>query len=101
MQLENTIRLLLELEPDSDPVWHYLTIQVSSLSTVPLSKTFLNHNDYGNGYIILGKLTLDDINKVVSMHIFFTQCISFTFWLSFMSYFYRTGEFEDSWKDVL
>ncbi|CAK9237296.1 unnamed protein product [Sphagnum troendelagicum] len=26
-QLENTIRLLLELEPDSDPVWHYLTIQ--------------------------------------------------------------------------
>ncbi|KAL3687204.1 hypothetical protein R1sor_013513 [Riccia sorocarpa] len=26
-QLENTFRLLLELEPDSDPVWHYLTIQ--------------------------------------------------------------------------
>lgn len=26
-QLENTIRLLLELEPGSDPVWHYLTIQ--------------------------------------------------------------------------
>ncbi|KAI5080860.1 hypothetical protein GOP47_0004043 [Adiantum capillus-veneris] len=26
-QLESTIRLLLELEPDSDPVWHYLTIQ--------------------------------------------------------------------------
>ncbi|CAM6105264.1 unnamed protein product [Calypogeia fissa] len=26
-QLEITIRLLLELEPDSDPVWYYLTIQ--------------------------------------------------------------------------
>ncbi|KAG6549996.1 hypothetical protein Mapa_008508 [Marchantia paleacea] len=26
-QLDNTIRLLLELEPDSDPVWHYLSIQ--------------------------------------------------------------------------
>ncbi|MCO5612553.1 hypothetical protein L7F22_066821 [Adiantum nelumboides] len=26
-QLESTIRLLLELEPSSDPVWHYLTIQ--------------------------------------------------------------------------
>ncbi|KAH9321769.1 hypothetical protein KI387_016408, partial [Taxus chinensis] len=25
--LENTIRLLLELEPKSDPVWHYLNIQ--------------------------------------------------------------------------
>ncbi|KAJ4950271.1 hypothetical protein NE237_027103 [Protea cynaroides] len=25
--LENTVRLLLELEPDSDPVWHYLNIQ--------------------------------------------------------------------------
>lgn len=25
--LENTIRLLLELEPESDPVWHYLNIQ--------------------------------------------------------------------------
>lgn len=26
-ELENTVRLLLELEPDSDPVWHYLDIQ--------------------------------------------------------------------------
>ncbi|PIA41110.1 hypothetical protein AQUCO_02300128v1 [Aquilegia coerulea] len=25
--LENTVRLLLELEPGSDPVWHYLSIQ--------------------------------------------------------------------------
>ncbi|KAL8171929.1 LOW QUALITY PROTEIN: hypothetical protein V2J09_023733 [Rumex salicifolius] len=26
-ELENTVRLLLELEPESDPVWHYLNIQ--------------------------------------------------------------------------
>ncbi|KAG0561520.1 hypothetical protein KC19_9G070200 [Ceratodon purpureus] len=26
-QLETTIRLLLELEPDCDPVWHYLSVQ--------------------------------------------------------------------------
>ncbi|XP_010241714.1 PREDICTED: exocyst complex component SEC5A-like [Nelumbo nucifera] len=26
-KLENTVRLLLELEPESDPVWHYLNIQ--------------------------------------------------------------------------
>lgn len=25
--LENTVRLLLDLEPESDPVWHYLSIQ--------------------------------------------------------------------------
>ncbi|TYH82862.1 hypothetical protein ES332_D02G090900v1 [Gossypium tomentosum] len=25
--LENTVRLLLELEPESDPVWHYLNVQ--------------------------------------------------------------------------
>ncbi|XWS21776.1 hypothetical protein CRYUN_Cryun30bG0083800 [Craigia yunnanensis] len=25
--LENTMRLLLELEPESDPVWHYLNVQ--------------------------------------------------------------------------
>lgn len=29
-QVENSIRLLLELEPDSDPIWHYLTMQVSA-----------------------------------------------------------------------
>ncbi|KAJ7561112.1 hypothetical protein O6H91_03G014300 [Diphasiastrum complanatum] len=29
--LENTIRILLELEPDSDPVWHYLNIQMDAL----------------------------------------------------------------------
>ncbi|KAK6940026.1 Exocyst complex component EXOC2/Sec5, N-terminal domain [Dillenia turbinata] len=27
IDLENTVRLLLELEPESDPVWHYLNIQ--------------------------------------------------------------------------
>ncbi|CAL5333008.1 unnamed protein product [Camellia sinensis] len=27
--LENVVRLLLELEPESDPVWHYLNIQVT------------------------------------------------------------------------
>ncbi|CAD5317408.1 unnamed protein product [Arabidopsis thaliana] len=26
-ELENTVRLLLELEPESDPVWHYLNVQ--------------------------------------------------------------------------
>ncbi|KAF9601582.1 hypothetical protein IFM89_020498 [Coptis chinensis] len=31
--LENTVRLLLELEPGSDPVWHYLSIQIPSLSS--------------------------------------------------------------------
>ncbi|XP_048617508.1 exocyst complex component SEC5A-like isoform X1 [Brassica napus] len=25
--LENTVRLLLELEPESDPVWHYINVQ--------------------------------------------------------------------------
>ena len=30
-QLESTVRLLLELEPGSDPIWHYLTIQVCNL----------------------------------------------------------------------
>lgn len=33
-QLESTIRLLLELEPGSDPVWHYLTIQNSRIQSV-------------------------------------------------------------------
>lgn len=28
MQLENTVRLLLELDPESDPIKHYLDIQV-------------------------------------------------------------------------
>jgi hypothetical protein len=59
LQLENTIRLLLELEPDSDPVWHYLTIQVSSLSIIPMSKSIFNHKDYGDGYFMLSKLALD------------------------------------------
>ncbi|KAG9444323.1 hypothetical protein H6P81_015663 [Aristolochia fimbriata] len=26
-ELENTVRLLIELEPESDPVWHYLNLQ--------------------------------------------------------------------------
>lgn len=30
-QLENIVRLLLELEPETDPVWHYLNIQVNAL----------------------------------------------------------------------
>lgn len=34
MQLENTVRLLLELEPESDPVWHYLNVQVGGLITL-------------------------------------------------------------------
>ncbi|CAA7013497.1 unnamed protein product [Microthlaspi erraticum] len=39
--LENTVRLLLELEPESDPVWHYLSVQ--------------NHRIYG----LLEKCTYD------------------------------------------
>ncbi|XP_039020897.1 exocyst complex component SEC5A-like isoform X2 [Hibiscus syriacus] len=30
--LENTVRWLLELEPESDPVWHYLNVQSSQVS---------------------------------------------------------------------
>lgn len=33
-ELENTVRLLLDLEPDSDPVWHYLHIQNRRLLAV-------------------------------------------------------------------
>ncbi|KAK2979573.1 hypothetical protein RJ640_020065 [Escallonia rubra] len=31
--LENIVRLLLDLEPESDPIWHYLSIQSSQVST--------------------------------------------------------------------
>jgi hypothetical protein len=34
--LENTVRLLLELEPESDPVWHYLNVQVGIFEDVTL-----------------------------------------------------------------
>lgn len=30
------MRLLLELEPESDPVWHYLNVQVSIVDIVAL-----------------------------------------------------------------
>ncbi|KAF2563079.1 hypothetical protein F2Q70_00016281, partial [Brassica cretica] len=31
--LENTVRLLLELEPESDPVWHYINVQSDAASS--------------------------------------------------------------------
>ncbi|XP_062163436.1 exocyst complex component SEC5A-like [Alnus glutinosa] len=40
--LENTVRLLLELEPESDPVWHYLTIQNHRIRGL-LEKCTLDH----------------------------------------------------------
>lgn len=40
--LENTVRLLLELEPDSDPVWHYLNIQNCRIRGL-LEKCTLDH----------------------------------------------------------
>ncbi|KAG2401733.1 Exocyst complex component [Vigna angularis] len=41
--LENTVRLLLDLEPESDPVWHYLNIQVPILcSSTAFVKSFDN-----------------------------------------------------------
>ncbi|CAN6444955.1 unnamed protein product [Victoria cruziana] len=48
--LENTVRLLLELEPDSDPVWHYLNIQ--------------NRRIRG----LLEKCTLDHEHRVEALH---------------------------------
>nr|POF01497.1 exocyst complex component sec5a [Quercus suber] len=48
--LENTVRLLLELEPESDPVWHYLTIQ--------------NHRIRG----LLEKCTLDHEANMETLH---------------------------------
>ncbi|KAJ8771750.1 hypothetical protein K2173_026927 [Erythroxylum novogranatense] len=48
--LENTVRLLLELEPDSDPVWHYLNIQ--------------NHRIRG----LLEKCTLDHESRMETLH---------------------------------
>ncbi|KAK2369907.1 exocyst complex component SEC5A [Trifolium repens] len=32
--LENTVRLLLDLEPESDPVWHYLNNVINSKTTL-------------------------------------------------------------------
>ncbi|KAB1212086.1 Exocyst complex component SEC5A [Morella rubra] len=40
--LENTVRLLLELEPESDPVWHYLNIQNHRIRGL-LEKCTLDH----------------------------------------------------------
>ncbi|XP_062089839.1 exocyst complex component SEC5A-like [Humulus lupulus] len=40
--LENTVRLLIELEPDSDPVWHYLNIQNQRIRGL-LEKCTLDH----------------------------------------------------------
>uniref|UniRef100_A0A2N9EBD5 Exocyst complex component SEC5 n=2 Tax=Fagus sylvatica TaxID=28930 RepID=A0A2N9EBD5_FAGSY len=40
--LENTVRLLLELEPESDPVWHYLNIQNHRIRGL-LEKCSLDH----------------------------------------------------------
>ncbi|XP_015582884.2 exocyst complex component SEC5A isoform X1 [Ricinus communis] len=48
--LENTVRLLLELEPDSDPVWHYLSVQ--------------NHRIRG----LLEKCTLDHEARMETLH---------------------------------
>ncbi|KAG2698595.1 hypothetical protein I3760_07G158100 [Carya illinoinensis] len=48
--LENTVRLLLELEPESDPVWHYLSIQ--------------NHRIRG----LLEKCTLDHEANMETLH---------------------------------
>lgn len=31
-EVERTIKLLLELEPNSDPIWHYLQTQVGAHS---------------------------------------------------------------------
>lgn len=49
-ELENTVRLLLELEPDSDPVWHYLNIQ--------------NHKVRG----LFGKCTIDYEAQMELLH---------------------------------
>ncbi|XP_047307007.1 exocyst complex component SEC5A isoform X2 [Impatiens glandulifera] len=40
--LENIVRLLLELEPESDPVWHYLSIQNQRIRGL-LEKCTLDH----------------------------------------------------------
>ncbi|CAN1255615.1 Exocyst complex component SEC5A [Linum perenne] len=40
--LENTVRLLLELEPDSDPVWHYLGVQNNRIRGL-LEKCSMDH----------------------------------------------------------
>ncbi|GMP46424.1 hypothetical protein CsSME_00014589 [Camellia sinensis var. sinensis] len=40
--LENVVRLLLELEPESDPVWHYLNIQNHRIRGL-LEKSTLDH----------------------------------------------------------
>ncbi|XP_011044208.1 PREDICTED: exocyst complex component SEC5A-like isoform X2 [Populus euphratica] len=48
--LENTVRLLLELDPDSDPVWHYFNVQ--------------NHRIRG----LLEKCTLDQEARMETLH---------------------------------
>ncbi|OVA06363.1 hypothetical protein BVC80_8885g11 [Macleaya cordata] len=41
-ELENIVRLLVELEPESDPVWHYLNIQNNRIRGL-LERCTLNH----------------------------------------------------------
>jgi exocyst complex component 2 len=41
-ELENIVRLLLELEPETDPVWHYLNIQNSRIHGL-FEKCTLDH----------------------------------------------------------
>ncbi|KAK1300452.1 Exocyst complex component 2 [Acorus calamus] len=41
-ELENTVRLLLDLEPESDPLWHYLNIQNRRIRGL-LEKCTLDH----------------------------------------------------------
>ncbi|XP_022773383.1 exocyst complex component SEC5A-like isoform X2 [Durio zibethinus] len=48
--LENTVRLLIELEPESDPVWHYLNVQ--------------NHRIRG----LLEKCTSDHESRMETLH---------------------------------
>ncbi|KAF9682743.1 hypothetical protein SADUNF_Sadunf05G0140300 [Salix dunnii] len=48
--LENTVRLLLELDPESDPVWYYLNVQ--------------NHRIQG----LLEKCTLDQEARMETLH---------------------------------
>ncbi|XP_061971233.1 exocyst complex component SEC5B-like isoform X2 [Populus nigra] len=48
--LENTVRLLLELDPESDPVWHYFNVQ--------------NHRIRG----LLEKCTLDQEARMETLH---------------------------------
>ncbi|KMZ59694.1 Exocyst complex component SEC5B [Zostera marina] len=52
--LENTVKLLMELEPDSDPIWHYLNIQNQRMRAL-LEKCTQN-------YIARMELDIDPLN---------------------------------------